>query len=97
LTVALDVSISEELREEGNARELINRVQNLRKDSGLEVTDKIKLSIEKNSILEQAVQSNEQYIKNETLTAELQFVNSIENGTEIEFDEVKTKILIEKT
>jgi isoleucyl-tRNA synthetase len=97
LTVALDVSISEELREEGNARELINRVQNLRKDSGLEVTDKIKLSIEKNSILEQAVQSNEQYIKNETLTAELQFVNSIENGIEIEFDEVKTKILIEKT
>ncbi|MFT5791625.1 MAG: isoleucyl-tRNA synthetase [Urechidicola sp.] len=97
MTVALDVSISEELREEGNARELINRVQNLRKDSGLEVTDKIKLSIEKNSILEQAVQSNEQYIKNETLTAELQFVNSIENGTEIEFDEVKTKILIEKT
>jgi isoleucyl-tRNA synthetase len=96
LTVALDVSISEELREEGNARELINRVQNLRKDSGLEVTDKIKLSIENNSILEQAVQSNEQYIKNETLTAELQFVNSIENGTEIEFDEVKTKILIEK-
>ena len=96
MTVALDVSISEELREEGNARELINRVQNLRKDSGLEVTDKIKLSIENNSILEQAVQSNEQYIKNETLTAELQFVNSIENGTEIEFDEVKTKILIEK-
>ena len=96
LTVALDVSISEELREEGNARELINRVQNLRKDSGLDVTDKIKLSIEKNSVLEKAVQSNEQYIKNETLTAELQFVNRVENGTEIAFDEVETKILIEK-
>ena len=96
LTVALDVSISEELREEGNARELINRVQNLRKDSGLDVTDKIKLSIEKNTVLEKAVQSNEQYIKNETLTAELQFVNRVKNGTEISFDEVNTKILIEK-
>ena len=96
LTVALDVTISEALRKEGNARELINRVQNLRKDSGLDVTDKIKLSIEKNAILEQAVQSNEQYIMNETLTTELQFVNSVENGTEIAFDEVETKILIEK-
>ena len=60
------------------------------------MTDKIKLSIEKNAILEQAVQSNEQYIKNETLTTELQFVNSLEKGTEIAFDEIETKILIEK-
>ena len=96
LTVALDVTISDELREEGNARELINRVQNLRKESGLDVTDKIKLSIENNAVLEQAVQSNEQYIKTETLTAELQFVKSVENGTDIEFDKVETKILIEK-
>ncbi|MFK5879787.1 MAG: isoleucine--tRNA ligase [Flavobacteriaceae bacterium] len=96
LTVALDVTISDELRKEGNARELINRVQNLRKDSGLEVTDKIKLSIENNLILAQAVEANEQYIKNETLTAELNFVEVIEKGTDVVFDDVETKILIEK-
>ncbi|AOW20852.1 isoleucine--tRNA ligase [Urechidicola croceus] len=96
LTVALDVKITEELQKEGSARELINRVQNLRKDSGLDVTDKIKLSIEKNTLLEKAVQSNEQYIKNETLTAHLLFVDTLENGTEIAFDEIETRILIEK-
>ena len=52
LTVALDVTISDELRKEGNARELINRVQNLRKESGLEVNDKIKLFIQKNELLQ---------------------------------------------
>ena len=96
LTVALDVTLTEDLREEGNARELINRVQNLRKDSGFEVTDKIKLSIERNDILEQAVQSTESYIKNETLTDSLVFVASLKEGTEIVFDTVETKILIEK-
>ncbi|OIQ40907.1 MAG: isoleucine--tRNA ligase [Bacteroidetes bacterium MedPE-SWsnd-G1] len=96
LTVALDVTISEELRKEGNARELINRVQNLRKDSGLEVTDKIKLSIQRNTILEEAVKANESYIKNETLTDLLQFVDVIEEGVEVAFDNVETKILIEK-
>ncbi|MCK5815522.1 MAG: class I tRNA ligase family protein, partial [Flavobacteriaceae bacterium] len=96
LTVALDVTITDDLREEGNARELINRVQNLRKDSGLDVTDRIKLSIQKNSILEQAVQTNESYIKNETLTEQLLFVDEIKEGTEISFDTIETKILIEK-
>jgi isoleucyl-tRNA synthetase len=96
LTVALDINITDALRKEGNARELINRVQNLRKDSGFEVTDKIKLSIEKNSILEEAVKANEEYIKNETLTNDLVFVDSIKNGVEIDFDTIETKILIEK-
>ncbi len=96
LTVALDVTISDKLRKEGNARELINRVQNLRKDSGLEVTDKIKLSIENNSILTKAIEDNEQYIKNETLTTKIIFEPFIEGGTEVVFDDVKTKILIEK-
>jgi len=96
LTVALDVTITEELRKEGNARELINRVQNLRKESGLEVNDKIKLIIQKNDILEQSISSNEQYIKNETLTKELVFVETLEKGTEIAFDDVNTKIVIEK-
>ncbi len=96
LTVALDVTITDDLRKEGNARELINRVQNLRKDSGFEVTDKIKLSVEKNKILEESVFANEQYIKNETLTNDLVFVDSLTNGVDIAFDDVETKILIEK-
>jgi isoleucyl-tRNA synthetase len=96
LTVALDVTITDELRKEGNARELVNRVQNLRKESGLDVTDKIKLVIQKNDILEASVVANEQYIKTETLTKELVFVEVIENGTEIAFDDVNTKILIKK-
>ncbi|MEN8764809.1 MAG: isoleucine--tRNA ligase [Wenyingzhuangia sp.] len=96
LTVALDVVISEELKNEGIARELINRVQNLRKDSGLEVTDKIKLSILKNELLEEAITTNEEYIMNETLTSQLVFVNELSEGLEIEFDEIKSKILIHK-
>jgi len=96
LTVALDVTITDELRKEGNARELVNRVQNLRKESGLDVTDKIKLLIQKNDILEQSIKANEQYIKTETLTNELEFIETLEKGTEIIFDNVNSKILIEK-
>ncbi|NEW78581.1 MAG: isoleucine--tRNA ligase [Gelidibacter sp.] len=96
LTVALDITITDDLRMEGNARELVNRVQNLRKDSGLEVTDKITLVIQKNDILGRSIAANEHYIKTETLTKELVFVDELENGTEIAFDDVQTKILIEK-
>ncbi|SDW23856.1 Isoleucyl-tRNA synthetase [Lutibacter oricola] len=96
LTVALDVTITEELRNEGNARELINRVQNLRKESGLEVNDKIQLIIQKNDILERSIKENEDYIKTETLTNKLVFEDEIEKGTEIAFDDVSTKILIKK-
>ena len=96
ITVALDITISEELRKEGIARELVNRIQNIRKDSGFEVTDKIKVQILKNDSIEQAVLANESYIKSETLTNELIFVSEINNGTEIEFDELKTTILISK-
>ena len=96
LTVALDVTITDELRKEGNARELVNRVQNLRKESGFDVTDKIKLIIQKNDILEQSIIANEQYIKTETLTNELVFEDKVEKGTEIAFDDVNTKILIQK-
>jgi isoleucyl-tRNA synthetase len=96
LTVALDVTISDELRKEGNARELVNRVQNLRKESGLEVNDKIRLLIQKNDILELSILANETYIKTETLTKELVFIDTLEKGTDIAFDEINTKILIEK-
>jgi len=96
ITVALDITISNELRKEGIARELINRIQNIRKDSGFEVTDKITVKMEKNTQVEEAVLANESYIKSETLTESLIFVSTIENGAEIEFDDIKTSILISK-
>jgi isoleucyl-tRNA synthetase len=96
ITVALDITISEELRKEGIARELVNRIQNIRKDSGFEVTDKIVVKMEKNPQIEEAVAVNSEYIKSETLTETLLFEEKIENGIEIEFDEIKTSILISK-
>jgi isoleucyl-tRNA synthetase len=96
ITVALDITISEELKQEGIARELVNRIQNIRKDSGFEVTDKIKVQIQRNGELEKAIKNNESYIKDETLTEELNFTDNLESGIEIEFDDIKTKILISK-
>jgi isoleucyl-tRNA synthetase len=96
ITVALDITITEELRKEGIARELVNRIQNIRKDSGFEVTDKIKVRLQKSSSLEEAINSNIAYIKSETLTETLVFEDEIKNGTEIEFDDIKTMILISK-
>ncbi|MEC3966634.1 isoleucine--tRNA ligase [Flagellimonas halotolerans] len=96
LTVALDVTIDETLRKEGIARELVNRIQNLRKESGFEVTDKIDIKILKDGFVENAVSSNEDYIKTETLTAELNFEEKLEEGIAIAFDEVNTKLFIQK-
>ena len=73
LTVALDITISEDLRSEGIARELINRVQNLRKDSGLEVTDRIVLKVETNELIREAIRSNMQYVCSEVLANDIQF------------------------
>ena len=96
ITVALDITITDELRKEGIARELVNRIQNLRKDSGFEVTDKIKVQLMRNGVLEEAITANETYIKSETLTEVLVFEDHLENGTEIEFDDIKTLIIISK-
>ncbi len=96
ITVALDITISDELKQEGIARELVNRIQNIRKDSGFEVTDKIKVQLQKNEELENAVSKNLDYIMSETLTNELIFQEKIINGTEIAFDSIITKILITK-
>lgn len=96
ITVALDITISEELRKEGIARELVNRIQNIRKDSGFEVTDKIVVKMLKNPQIEEAVAVNSEYIKSETLTETLLFEDKIENGIEIEFDDIKTSIFISK-
>ncbi|HER39595.1 MAG TPA: isoleucine--tRNA ligase, partial [Salinimicrobium catena] len=96
ITVALDITISEALKKEGIARELVNRIQNIRKDSGFEVTDKIDVTLQKDGTVEDAVQQNIEYIKNETLTANLDLAEEVDNGLEISFDEVATKLLIKK-
>ena len=96
LTVALDVTITDDLRKEGIARELVNRIQNARKDTGLEVTDKIKLTVLNYANLQDSINDNKDYIMSETLTKELVFVDELNNGVEIEFDDIKSKILIDK-
>ncbi len=96
ITVALDITISDELKKEGIARELVNRIQNLRKDSGFEVTDKIDVTLQKDGTVEEAVQQNIEYIKTETLTANLDLAEEVNNGLEVSFDEVTTRLLIKK-
>jgi len=96
LTVALDVTITEDLRNEGIARELVNRIQNLRKDSGFEVTDRIDVVIQKDNNIVNAVHSNIDYIKAETLTEKLEIIDKVDNGIEITFDDVSTKLFIKK-
>lgn len=96
ITVALDVTITKPLREEGIARELVNRIQNLRKDSGFEVTDRITVQLQEDQNITQAVNNNLDYIKTETLTDNLEIINQIDNGIEIAFDDVNTKLSIQK-
>jgi len=96
VTVALDVTISPELKNEGIARELVNRIQNLRKDSGFEVMDRIEVTIQEGEKLKLAVSQNLEYIKRETLTNVLCFHQKLEAGTEIVFDEIRSKLAIKK-
>ena len=96
LTVALDVTITEDLRSEGIARELVNRIQNLRKDSGFEVTDRIDVKLQSNLQIDTAIHTNISYIKAETLTEGLEIIDKLENGIEIAFDDVNTKLFIQK-
>jgi isoleucyl-tRNA synthetase len=96
LTVALDVTISPELKNEGIARELVNRIQNLRKDSGFEVMDRIEVTIQEDPGLMSAVNDNIEYIKRETLTETLQFNKELPLGIEIAFDDIVTKMSIKK-
>jgi isoleucyl-tRNA synthetase len=87
ITVALDITLSEELKKEGIARELINRVQNLRKDSGLDVTDKIRLMIECSSEIQQAIAQNQDYVSNEVLASEISFGSLGDNAIVIDLVE----------
>lgn len=99
ITVALDITLTSALKEEGLARELVNRIQNMRKDSGLDVTDKILVKIQQNEALDSAIQNNLNYICAETLTGDLQVVQnlSLATASSVEVDElVSTLISIEK-
>jgi isoleucyl-tRNA synthetase len=96
LTVALDITITEELYKEGIAREFINRIQNLRKSSGLDITDKIKVKIEKSDEINGAIDSFKDYIARQTLAKEILLVEKTENPTVLDFDDFNVNISIEK-
>ncbi|MCF8302389.1 MAG: isoleucine--tRNA ligase [Bacteroidales bacterium] len=97
VTVALDITITEDLRHEGIARELVNRIQNLRKEKQFEVTDKIQLNVEKNKEIEPAIDHNFSYICSETLTEKLNLVDEVKDGEEVELaDNIKININIKR-
>ncbi len=95
-TVALDVTLTDALKQEGIARELINRIQNHRKNSGFEVTDRIVIHFTKNPQVEKAIATNKEYIKTETLADNIIFAETMENGIEIVFDQVQIHMQVTK-
>ncbi len=96
VTVALDINITQSLKEEGIAREFINRIQNLRKESDFDVTDKIILYIGKHPETDLAVENFSPYIASQVLAERIELTDHLENGKEVEIDEIKTSIKIEK-
>ncbi|MGO1242583.1 MAG: isoleucine--tRNA ligase [Sphingobacterium sp.] len=97
LTVALDINISADLKKEGLARELVNRIQNLRKDKGFEVTDKIIVTLSQNTDIQEAINHNLSYICTEILADSIDFKNDLPDDLDvIEIDSNELKVLIEK-
>ena len=94
--VALDISLNDNLIKEGISRELVNRIQNLRKENGLEVTDRINIIFENNKIIKESIEVNKDYIMSETLGNSIQFKNKLDNGSLIEFDSIKIKVCVIK-
>jgi len=95
-TVALDLTLTDELKSEGIAREFINRIQNLRKEKDFDLTDRINIFLEENSPFLNDVKKNEEYISSEVLSDKIEIVSSLSNFNEIEIDEVNFKINVEK-
>lgn len=95
LTVALEVELTDELRDEGMARELINRIQNIRKECGLEITDRIKITISDIAEIMSAVNGYSEYIKLQVLADDI--ILKANNGTEVDLGEAKANILVEKS
>ena len=96
LTVALEVTVTEELRREGVARELVNRIQNIRKSSGFEITDKINITLSKNPQTDDAVNEYKDYICNQVLATSLNLADAVEEGTELNFDDFSLYVKVEK-
>ena len=96
ITIALDVTITDELKEEGIAREFVNRIQNIRKSSGFEITDKILVEIEKKAEINAAVEHFAQYIASQVLANEVKLVDSISGATELDFDDYKVNVKVVK-
>jgi isoleucyl-tRNA synthetase len=97
LTVALDVTVTPELQDEGNARELVNRIQKIRKESGLEVTDKIVVNMEEREALKSAIINFNDYICAEILADKINYLPEIQGGIEIDVNEIMFKVSILKT
>ncbi|QWT85125.1 isoleucine--tRNA ligase [Chryseobacterium sp. PCH239] len=95
-TVALDLTLTDELKSEGIAREFINRIQNLRKDKDFDLTDRISITLEESSPFLNEIKKNEEYISSEVLSNKIEIVSSLLNFNEIEIDEVNFKINVEK-
>ncbi len=93
-TVALDIHIDEDLRNEGIARELVNRIQNLRKDSGLEVTDRIELRLKEDSTLKAALQANENYVKAEVLADAIHWQEADFEGEALDFEGLNSRLAL---
>ena len=97
LTVALDVTVTDELRYEGIAREFVNRIQNIRKEAGFDVTDKITVKIEDHDFVREAVKRHSSYIGSQTLATSVTLSGNFADGVrEVEIDEVVVKILVSK-
>ncbi|NLR64563.1 isoleucine--tRNA ligase [Chitinophaga varians] len=96
LTVALDITITDQLQDEGNARELVNRIQKIRKDSGFELTDRIDVTVESVDSLKSAIINYNDYICTEILADSLDLVEQLQGGTEIEVNDLKFNVLVNK-
>ena len=96
LTVALEVTVTEELRREGVARELVNRIQNIRKSSGFEIMDKINVTLSKNTQTDDAVNEYKDYICNQVLATSLTLADEVKDGTELNFDDFSLFVKVEK-
>ncbi len=93
LTVALDVTVTQELKREGLAREIVNRIQTMRKESGLEVTDKISVKILSNDDLNEAIELNSEYIRAQVLAAQIEVTTKLDEGMPVEIEEGLTTLI----
>ena len=96
LTVALDIAVSDSLMREGIARELVNRIQNIRKSSGFEITDKIAVEIQRADTINAAVEEYASYIATQVLASSIRLVESPDNAIELDFEDYIVRINVTK-